>query len=532
MDDEIYIGDEVKALGDGRVGGYLVRYTAPGDTDAVGDYFDADTELRHPDKLDVLYHHGMDTKIGKRVIGAATVKADEIGQWVEAQLNMRDEYEKAIYDMAKAGKLGWSSGAISHLVEREPVGKSQHIKLWAIGEASLTPTPAEYRNAATTLKSLSTPPALADEDITPHKAGIDMNEIETAVKAALDVERAAQKAEADRLAALAAAEQAGYQKALTEVKAGPVVNTITSPHDSDDVAQMKSFRHWMKTGQVNSDLLQPTADMKAAMAIGAGGTGGYLVPDPLYNQIVEKRNLASWVRMAPTQKFSTPADHLLVPVEDTSMTAFVSTAEAGAYNENEPTFAQVDLVNGKYTKLIKASEEFINYEGTNFDGWLATALGRAEAVTENTAATTVLIAAATASGITTAAAAAITIPELASVAGVLGAGYNVPGEAGWLMANATKFYLQGVFGTNYYAFDGFFNRPAFISDDLPAVAATNKAVYFGNFNYFGVVERPGMVVQRNPWLYMANGQVGIFATIFRGFGVLQAEAFYSLLQHA
>ena len=529
MDEMIIAGDAVKALGDGRVGGYLVRYSSPADTDAVGDYFDAQTELRRPETLDVLYHHGMDTKLGKRIIGMATSKADDIGLWVEAQLSMRDQYEQAIYEMAEAGKLGWSSGAVGHLVEREPVGKAQHIKLWAIGEASLTPTPAEYRNSVIPLKSIEI--SEARSVITSNKE-IDMNEIETAVKAALDAERAAQKAEAERLAELKKAEEAGYQKAVAELKSAPVVNTITSPNDDDSAAQMKAFRHYMKTGQANIDLLSPQGEMKAAMAIGAGGTGGYLVPDPLYNQIIAKRNLISWVRQAPTQKFSTSADHLLVPVEDTSLTAFTATAEAAAYNEAEPTFAQVDMVNGKYTRMIKASEEFVAYEGTNFDNWLSEALGRAEGVTENTVATTVLIAGATTSGYTTAAAAAITIPELAKLAGKLGAGYNVPGEAGWIMQNAAKYYLQGVFGTNYYNFDGFLNRPVFVSDDLPAVAATNKAVYFGNFNYFGVVERPGMIVRRNDSLYMANGQIGFFCSIFRGFAVLQAEAFYYITQAA
>ena len=99
------------------------------------------------------------------------------------------------------------------------------------------------------------------------------------------------------------------------------------------------------------------------------------------------------------------------------------------------------------------------------------------------------------------------------------------------MKNATEWYLKGVFGTNYYAFDGLFNMPVFRSDDMEAVAATKKAVAFGNFNLFGVVEKPGMLIQRNPYLYMANGQVGIFASIFRGYAVLQAEAFKLSLIH-
>jgi hypothetical protein len=70
------------------------------------------------------------------------------GLWYEAQLDMADEYAKMIYDLAKKGKLGFSSGAASHMVDREKVGKSYEIKRWNLAEASLTPQPAESRNMA------------------------------------------------------------------------------------------------------------------------------------------------------------------------------------------------------------------------------------------------------------------------------------------------------------------------------------------------------------------------------------------------
>jgi len=81
-----------------------------------------------------------------------------VGVWVEAQLKMRDAYEQSIYDLAAKGKLGWSSGAPSHLVTRKAVevkGTNVHeILTWPIAEGSLTPTPAEPRNDAIALKSL------------------------------------------------------------------------------------------------------------------------------------------------------------------------------------------------------------------------------------------------------------------------------------------------------------------------------------------------------------------------------------------
>ncbi|MFA6204288.1 MAG: phage major capsid protein [Gallionella sp.] len=151
----VTFGGEVKALGEGKLGGYLVRFTTDRDPDLTGDFFTASTNYGEHKSTPVMYQHGMDSKLKARVIGSGTLTRDNVGVWIEAQLSMRDEYEKAIYEMAQAGKLGWSSGTASHLVEREPQGKSYRITAWPLGlDASLTPTPAESRNSAVTLKSL------------------------------------------------------------------------------------------------------------------------------------------------------------------------------------------------------------------------------------------------------------------------------------------------------------------------------------------------------------------------------------------
>jgi HK97 family phage major capsid protein len=195
----VFYGSEIKALGDGKLGGYLVRFSTVNDPDLTGDYFTKDTQLGIPDNLPVFYNHGLDTKMGKRLIGKASSKIDDVGAWVETQLNLRDDYEKAIYAMAEAGKLGYSSGALSHLVEREPVKNGvTYIKSWYVGEASLTPTPAEPRNSVMTLKSLVTAPvaAIAAEPIlSTHnvtKEGIEMAE-PTDKEAMLESAKAAAK---------------------------------------------------------------------------------------------------------------------------------------------------------------------------------------------------------------------------------------------------------------------------------------------------------------------------------------------------
>lgn len=149
----VYHGGDIKALGDGRVGGYLVRFSGPTDPDLTGEFFTKDTQFGTNMQPPVLYHHGMDGHMKARIIGSSTLKMDDVGLWIEAQLDLRDEYEKAVYGRLVAeGKAGWSSGAAT--VEYEPLGKSYWIKTWLIAEASITPIPAEPRNAAIPIKSL------------------------------------------------------------------------------------------------------------------------------------------------------------------------------------------------------------------------------------------------------------------------------------------------------------------------------------------------------------------------------------------
>jgi hypothetical protein len=159
MDETLaFYGGAVKALGNGKVGGHLALFTTSADPDLSRDFFKSETDFFLDDgigKATILYDHGLDSTLKRRKLGRGTLKVDDVGVWVEAQLELRDKYEEAIYALAEAGKLGWSSGSAPHLVEREKVGKSFFIKSWPIVEASLTPMPVEPRTSAIPLKSLA-----------------------------------------------------------------------------------------------------------------------------------------------------------------------------------------------------------------------------------------------------------------------------------------------------------------------------------------------------------------------------------------
>ena len=150
--------DGIKSDRLGHVKGYLVRFGDSKATDLEGDYFTKATDYGFPLEegkrvpLNVYYHHGMDSQVGKKSIGSGFIKMDAEGLWYEAQLDMADEYGKMIAKLCKQGKMGFSSGAAAHMVERKSMGGASEIIRWPIAEASITPTPAEFRNSIKSLE--------------------------------------------------------------------------------------------------------------------------------------------------------------------------------------------------------------------------------------------------------------------------------------------------------------------------------------------------------------------------------------------
>lgn len=150
--------DAIKSDRLGYVKGYLVRFGDSKSADLEGDYFTQSTDYGFPMEsgkrvpLNVYYHHGMDAQVGKKSIGTGFIKMDETGLWYEAQLDLADEYGSMIAKLCKQGKMGFSSGAAAHLVERKSMGGAAEITRWPIAEASITPTPAEYRNSVKSLE--------------------------------------------------------------------------------------------------------------------------------------------------------------------------------------------------------------------------------------------------------------------------------------------------------------------------------------------------------------------------------------------
>lgn len=545
----VFQGDTaLKSLGDGKFGGYLVRFGTPKDTDLENDFFSKETDLGVDDggSLPVYYQHGMDGQIKAKRIGRGIVKYEDAGLWFEMQLEMRDEYEKRIAQLAEEGKLGLSSGAAGHLVERESVGKSWHIKTWPIAEASLTPTPAEPRNIVMPVKSfIANNPA----DGGNNNEGDKMDPNQTQSPAAEDLDA---KVEAAVTKAIGPAIENAI-KALGPVNSGPIaapnINLKTTRGFTDDA--VKGFCHWVATGKKNGALIDGSNidNTKAAMQGQTDSEGGYAVPDQMETRIIAKRGEMSVIRQLGVISRPANSDRILVPTEDTAATKAVVTAEEGAYDENEPTLAQAVVPIYKHTKLVKISEE-LDADAPGLDDYLVDVFARAFALAENY----YLLASGTGSGqaqsmlyastagTATASASAITAAELLALLYAIGDGYA--DNLFLAMKRSTLGYIRSLSGNPFQfianpAGEGNAINPGTIhgiqvytSSQMPAIASSAKVILLGNPDFYVFGEHGGMVVQRNPYLYQANGQIGLFAKRRFGGAIAQKEAFYHLPMHS
>lgn len=367
----IYYGGAVKVVGENRVGGYLVRFSDQNSPDLEGDFFAPDTDLgiETDSKLPVYYQHGYDSVLKSRRIGRADVKFDDIGVWLEAQLEMRDEYERSILELAEAGKLGWSSGAAGHLVSREAVGKSWKITSWPIAEASLTPTPAEPRNTAVSVKTLLNDQEKVEEP-EPESQQQEVVMTEETKAPEIDVEALIKRVADETAKAIQAQEppvKAAYNvdfvedEADRELKGNPF-GTFGEFLKSVRTAELRPYA-------IDKRLLPLKDKDEAKAALGMNeaipSQGGFLVPQEFANGIRENMwgtgRVLSLFSPDPVQ-----GNNMTVNLVDETSRADGSRnggllayweAEAATMTATKPKFRQVDLKLKRVTALVYATEE-------------------------------------------------------------------------------------------------------------------------------------------------------------------------------
>lgn len=534
--------------------------------DSDGEAFHKDTNIwmKEGDTVPVTYYHGYgpddpyDWQAIPVVIGVAKfMRVDKRGYWFDVKL---DESEQlALRILADPKKARASSGAVGHLVR---MGKADMIDVWPVGELALFDT-NEWRQPANDYAVVNAKNNTTQEaDVKADKAKTEAKQSEFKSKENKgEIKRMDEKELKDTEAKEAEVKEVkaveiDYGKIGEMIKGAvlPISEKVDAMEKSfnapsteqgglainikkatdlgfkDDA--VKSFMHWIKTGD--------EVAAKGALQEGTSDEGGYIVPDDFYNRIVEKRDDVSIPRRAGARVLTTSRDVMKVPVEGTAA-SFAITAEEAAYNESEPLIGEVSITIYKFTNLVKVSEELMADQAANLESWLANHLARKWALTENqyTLAGTGssqpqgILYGGTA-GLTLDDTNAISAGEIPELMGKLGSGYE--DGAVWTMRNATLWYLKGLASSSVFVLNQqektglvdkvMWGKPVYVSDNMGAYTTTaNKSLCFGNWDYYALVERQGMTVTRNPYLYEASGQIGIFSRVRFGGAVLQAEAF-------
>lgn len=404
------------------VAGYGVVF---GGKDLEGETFTKSTDfmLELAPTKPVYYDHALQPEVTHPL--GVTLKAipDEIGIWVEAQLQRSKRYVTEVLKLVEEGVIGWSSGSVGHLVQRE--GKS--IKRWPIIEFSLTPTPAEPRTLGVErLKTLAAEhPELkallpqvagdvtvgATERATNAQPIIDpliketktMNEVTMTMeeyKALLSAQVKAPDApppapaEAQDPAMKALSDRLEHLTALIEKAPALKDAAYVAPDSELDHPETKSFGDFLLAVK-NNNTKRLNGVYKTALAEDAGATGGYVVPTQLLAPLMEAAAPYSVLRQAGATVIPMTGKTVQVPSIDVTTapsagdTAYAAgviaywEGEADTLTESEPRFRMVELTAHKLAGYSLASNELRADSATSIDALLTTMFGRAIGSKEN-----------------------------------------------------------------------------------------------------------------------------------------------------
>lgn len=267
-----------------------------------------------------------------------------------------------------------------------------------------------------------------------------------------------------------------------------------------------------------------TAQESRALTIAPDTAGGYTVPDEFERQIIQGLVAANVLRQLATT-ITTSGDRNIPVVSGHGSAAWIN--EEGTYTPSDETFSQVTLSAYKAGTLIKVSEELLNDSAFDLESYVAGEFSRRIGALEETAfvngsgsgqPTGVIGSAGL--GKATASSLAVTSDELIDMYYSLKRQYR--SKAVWLLADSTeKVFRKLKNGTtgDYMWQPGLtagqpntlLGRPIYISDEVPALAASAKIALFGDFSYYWIADRGGRYFQRLVELYAVTGHVGFRA---------------------
>lgn len=539
------------------VGGYGIVF---GGMDLAGDTFTPETELRLdmvPVK-DLYYDHSMG-EVAHAIGTVLKAEADQVGVWVESQLDRHKAYVEEVLELIKRGVLGYSSGSVPHLVHRDN-GK---ILAWPVVEWSLTPTPAEPRTigverikqlteAYPNLKGLvpeagATAGRAEAGDAHPgyHITGGDTMSGDITPKDYSDVLREVQEVRGQLT------EMKGYLDTLKEVMPPTPSGFAVKPSTpaGQDTRKADAFKSYLRYGS------NAPAEVKATLQADLDIGGGYLVPpEQFVAQLIKSVDDRVFVRQYATKITLTRAESLGAPTLDTDAADASWTTELATGSEDTSiVFGKRSLTPQPMAKLIKLSNKLIRNAAVDPVALVRDRLSYKFGITQEKAFLTgtgagqplgVFVAStdgiSTARDYATAGATAITAADL------IGCVYNLKqpywARARWMLNRVTVGYIRALaFSTGPYIYAEELDRPnptlmgfpVHISEYVPSTMTAGLYTgILGDFSFYWIADALDMQLQVLNELYAATNQTGYIGRLECDAMPVLGEAFSRLIQHA
>ena len=280
------------------------------------------------------------------------------------------------------------------------------------------------------------------------------------------------------------------------------------------------------------------ASNDTTMNITTAADGGNAVPTGHYNGIIARRDESMITNRLGVRRIPGVGTTVNVPVDNEADGEFVSTSESSGYDRDAPALDKVAFTLVKYTKKVDLTVELLEDEESRLMPFLEDFIGRGMAKTHNSLLLTEVAANGTALK-TFASATVIAVDEIEPIVfnEALGNYLDDAGSVAWVLQRAVhgEIVLLDDANTRRYAantmLDGnggfspsLLGYPAVYSAKAGATAASAKSLYFGNWNFVGLYEAPGISMIRDPYTRSSYGEV-VLNYMFRcDYGVLQAEA--------
>ena len=269
-------------------------------------------------------------------------------------------------------------------------------------------------------------------------------------------------------------------------------------------------------------------DVRNALQIGMDSEGGVLAPDEYERTLIDKLEEENVLRSLCRTIRTASGDRKIPLVASKGAASWVD--EEGAIPESDDSFTLMSIGAHKVATMIKVSDELLNDSVFDIEGYIASEFGRRIGTAEEQAFLTgngsgkptglLHDTFGAEVGVTAAAAAAMTADELIDLIHSLRAPYRR--KAAFVMGDSTVKLIRKLKDNNgQYLWqpglkegqpDTLLNHRIVTSAFMPAPAASNKAVIFGDLSYYWIADRQGRSFQRLNELFAQTGQVGFRAT--------------------